>query len=131
MIKIKPYETMITQTIPKFKVHKFFGWIPIFDENLFEWRTFWSRNFCTKAYFSEKFLDTKKFKVQKIWSKSGLNAKFGQNWFSSSWDIADMDKCHQVKCCLNKCHYDSWHQLKTLKFGKKWVSNSWDKIKLL
>ena len=25
-------------------------------------------------------------------------------------DIADMDKCGQDICCLDKCHCDSWNQ---------------------
>ena len=31
-----------------------------------------------------------------------LDLEFGQNWASNSWDIADMDKCHQDKCCIDK-----------------------------
>ena len=32
-----------------------------------------------------------------------------KNRVSNSWDIPDMDKCRQDKCCLNKCHHDSWN----------------------
>ena len=32
--------------------------------------------------------------------------KFGQNWFSNSGDIVDMEKCRQVKCCMDKCHHE-------------------------
>ena len=37
---------------------------------------------------------------------------FGPNWFSNSWDIANMDKCCLVKCCLDKCHCIWWHPFK-------------------
>ena len=33
----------------------------------------------------------------------GIPLKFGQNRVSNSRDISDMDKC-----CLGKCHIDSW-----------------------
>ena len=33
-----------------------------------------------------------------------LPLKFGHNWVSDSWDIADMEKCRQDKCFVNKCH---------------------------
>ena len=57
-----------------------------------------------------------------------LPLKFGQNWFSKSWDIPNMDKC-----CLYI--YMSLGELKSvldvprslsLKFGQNWVSDSWD-----
>ena len=35
--------------------------------------------------------------------------KFGQNRVSNSWDIINMNKCRQDKCCLYKCYHDSWH----------------------
>jgi len=38
--------------------------------------------------------------------------RFGQNRVSNSWDIPDMDKSRQVKCCLNKCHRDSLNLFK-------------------
>ena len=37
-----------------------------------------------------------------------LTINSSQNWVSNSWDIADMDKYHQNKCCTDKCHPDSW-----------------------
>ena len=40
-----------------------------------------------------------------------LTLKFGQNRVSNSWDIADMDKSSQDKCCLYKWHSDSWNLL--------------------
>ena len=55
-----------------------------------------------------------------------LPLMFGHNTVSDSWDIADMDKCHQDICCLDKCHLESWHLLKIvpgtlpLKFVKIW-----------
>ena len=44
------------------------------------------------------------FDPQKLGSK-----KFGQN---ISY-IDDMEKCNQDKCCMNKCHPDEWHLVKT------------------
>ena len=38
--------------------------------------------------------------------------RFGQNRVSNSWDIPDMEKSRQVKCCLNKCHRDSLNLFK-------------------
>ena len=38
-----------------------------------------------------------------------LPLKFSPNRISNSWDIPDMYKCHQNKCCLDKCHRDSWN----------------------
>ena len=49
-----------------------------------------------------------------------LPLKFGQNWLSNSWNIADMDKCHQVKCYLGKSHRDSWHLLKMVLKSRLW-----------
>ena len=37
------------------------------------------------------------------------SSKFSPNHVSNSWDIPDMYKCHQNKCCLDKCHCDSWN----------------------
>ena len=41
-----------------------------------------------------------------------LLSKFGQNQVSNSWDITDMDKCRQSKCCLDKCRHDNWNKFK-------------------
>ena len=41
-----------------------------------------------------------------------LPLKFGQNWVNNSWDIPDMDKYRQDKCCMDKCHCDSWNLYK-------------------
>ena len=41
----------------------------------------------------------------------GSCLKFDQNRASNCWDIADMDKCPQDKCCLNKCRGDSFNLL--------------------
>ena len=35
--------------------------------------------------------------------------KFNQNQINNSGDILDIDKCHLFKCCLVKCHRDSWN----------------------
>ena len=54
-----------------------------------------------------------------------LTLKFGQDWVSNSWDIPNMDKCRQVKCCLDKCQLDTLRKL-PLKFHQNRVRNSWD-----
>ena len=41
-----------------------------------------------------------------------LHLKFGQNRISNSWDISEMNKCHQDKFCLGKCHCYSRNLLK-------------------
>ena len=38
-----------------------------------------------------------------------LPVKFHQNRVSNSWDIPDMDICREDKCCVDKCHPDSWN----------------------
>ena len=35
--------------------------------------------------------------------------KFHQNQVNKNWDIPDMDRCHLDKCCIYKCHHDSWN----------------------
>ena len=122
----------------------------MFKKQTFDEQKFWSKNilvqnfgmktmFCSKNIFVQTHIginDTKRFKVQTLWSILGLvlgqgqmssgqrflvqislcymtsvkegsrnlNLKFGQNWFSNSWDIADMDICRHDKYCLDKCH---------------------------
>ena len=44
--------------------------------------------------------------------KLPLPLMFGQNWFSNSCDIANMDTCFLGKCCLDKCHCIWWHLFK-------------------
>ena len=34
-----------------------------------------------------------------------LLLKFGQNQVNNSWDILDMYKCREDKCCLDKCYW--------------------------
>ena len=48
-----------------------------------------------------------KIRLPKIGSQ-----KFDQNLFINSGDIADMYKCRQDICCMDKCYRDSWHLLK-------------------
>ena len=38
-----------------------------------------------------------------------LPLKFHQNQVSNSWDIPDMYKCREEKCCVDKCHPYSWN----------------------
>ena len=40
--------------------------------------------------------------------QGNLPLKFHQNRVSNSWYILDVNKCLLEKCCLNKCHRDSW-----------------------
>ena len=40
------------------------------------------------------------------------SVKGGQNRVRNSWDIPDMDKHYVDKCCLEKCHFDSWNMFK-------------------
>ena len=95
-------------------------------------KTFVRRSKCQKKNFqciNKKILGLKiffgpnKFMPPKYWIQTSqwpmasdrqfprnLTLKVGQNWCSNSWrHIADMDKCCRVKCCLNKCHWDSQH----------------------
>ena len=44
---------------------------------------------------------------KKLWHK-----KVRPNWASNSWDIPDMNKCHQDIFFLDKCYCDSRHLLK-------------------
>ena len=41
-----------------------------------------------------------------------LALNFGPNRFSNNWDIPVMDKFRRDKCCLDKCHHDSWNLFK-------------------
>ena len=78
---------------------------------------FFGENSFLKIFFSWKFFyqDFFDFLWQLEYVQDGprnLSLKFGQNRVSDSWDIPDMDKCHKDKCCLNKCHCDSWNMFK-------------------
>ena len=42
-----------------------------------------------------------------------LPLSFHQNLVSNSWDILDMDKCHQDNCCLDKCQLANVVAMKT------------------
>ena len=70
-------------------------------------KIFSPKNICVK-----KSLDQNKRGLHKLSPPKIGSTKFGQNQGSNSWDIADMDKCHQDICCLEKCHLESWHLLK-------------------
>ena len=50
--------------------------------------------------------------LQKFWPRKIGLKKFGRNWVSYSWDIADLDKRLQDVRCLDKCRHISWHLLK-------------------
>ena len=84
------------------------------------WKKIWclrkvlvQNNFGLENFFvSNKIAGPKKIWSKEIWSKNILahkndepqkigSKKFGQNRSSNSWDIADMDKCHQGICYLN------------------------------
>ena len=77
-----------------------------------------SKNFGSKKFRSEKLFGPKKFGWNKIFVQYNLGPqkvkpkKFVEHFVSNSWDIPDMDKCRQEKCCLDKCQHDSWNQFK-------------------
>ena len=61
----------------------------------------------------------------------GRSVKFGWNLFSSSKDIAAMDRCYQDNFWPDKCHHDRYLLLKITqetyiqaKSGQNWFSNS-------
>ena len=55
---------------------------------------------------------------------------FGQIGSAHSWNIPDVDKCRQDKCCLDKCQHVKSVQYGPrnlpFKFGQNQASNSWD-----
>ena len=127
---------------------KKFGWKNFLVQKHFSPNFFWpikfkvQKSFCTKNVWFNKIgckkfwpkiiLDLKKFGsklilgLKKIGSKKIFGQeKFGQNWFSNIWDFADMDKCRQVKWCLNKFHHDTWHLLKMV--PESWL---WSLVKI-
>ena len=77
-----------------------------------------SKNFGVNKYFGPKRFGPKVFLTKMVWSKKIsvqnkiCSKKIGQNRVSYSWDIPDLDKFRQDKCCLDKCYHDSWHLLK-------------------
>ena len=86
----------------------------IFFYTFFLFRISLCCNFFLVEYFVSKI-----FVVEFVWQLEyvqdgprNLPLKFGQNWVNNSWDIPDMDKCRKDKCCLNKCHFESWNMLK-------------------
>ena len=60
-----------------------------------------------KMFRSKEICFQKKEGPQKNWSQ-----KFGQNWVSNTWDIADIDIFSNDICWVEKCHCDSWPLLK-------------------
>ena len=71
-----------------------------FKKNLFK-RIFrpktylFTKYMCQKMFGQKKMLTHKHKGLQKIGCK-----KFGQNRFSNSWDIPNMNKFRQDKCCI-------------------------------
>ena len=59
-----------------------------------------------KEFWSKNILVYKNYDPYKIGS-----IKLVQNQTTYSWDIADMDRCRQGICWLDKYHHDSWHPL--------------------
>ena len=53
-------------------------------------------NFGSQKFASNKMMVQKNFEPQKI----------GVSLVEIGSDIADMDKCHRNKCCMEKCHPD-------------------------
>ena len=94
------------------------------------------KNLGEKEFLVQKDIWVKRSLFQKIWStklsplKIG-SKKFDKNFVINSWDNADMDKCHQDICCLDKCNHKSWHlfalsQDPLFKVWSNQVSNTWD-----
>ena len=113
-------------------VQIFFGPSNLRFKNRFVLKMFGSIKLGAKKFWPKIILDLKKFGsklilgLKKIGSKKIFGQeKFGQNWFSNIWDFADMDKCRQVKWCLNKFHHDTWHLLKMV--PESWL---WSLVKI-
>ena len=75
------------------------------QKNLFQ-KTFGPKNFVQKICGSKKVLGSKNLGAKNFWVQNICRV---QN--SDSWDIP-IDLCRQDKCCLDKCHCDSWYLLK-------------------
>ena len=110
----------------------FFGPIKFKVKKSFSTKNFWFNKIGCKKFWPKIILDLKKFGsklilgLKKIGSKKIFGQeKFGQNWFSNIWDFAYMDKCRQVKWCLNKFHHDTWHLLKMV--PESWL---WSLVKI-
>ena len=90
-------------TSQKFQVPKIWGQNDLGPKNPtnFGGKKFWSY----KVFGQEKFCP-KNCCPKKIWPQKSGSKKFGKIAVKDSGDIADMDKCHQVKSCTNKCHPD-------------------------
>ena len=74
-------------------------------------------NFMTLAKIKAlvKWSSVKKKNPEKLSPPKNWLPKVYQNLAINSWDIADMDKCCQNICCLDKCYRYSWHLLKIVK----------------
>ena len=88
--------------------------LEFFWRNFFCWTLFFSGNVFLDEHFFSKICCCWIFVTVGICSRlfRNLPLKFGQNRVSDSWDIPDMDKSCKDKCCLNKCHFDSWNMFK-------------------
>ena len=108
---------------------KNFGPIKVLVHQNFGFEQFWVQQFFgSKEFGSKKILAQKKMLVQKVLvlKKFGCNKilfkklfppkmgskKFGKDWVSNSGYMAGMDKCHQDKFCLDRCHPDIWFLVK-------------------
>ena len=69
-------------------------------KKMFGPRSIWVK----KSLVQKEILAQINYGSQKIGSKT-----FGQNWVSNSWYIAELYRCLQDICGLDKCHHDSWH----------------------
>ena len=118
---------------PKFFLIQFFWcnifWTCHFLTNIFGPNIFLDHNFLPLIlvepnFFiqhispSSKKMLSQKNVVQKSFLKKNckknlvfVSKKCCQNWVSNCWDIPYMVKCHVDKCCLDKCHPDSWYLL--------------------
>ena len=80
---------------------------------------FESNKILGQTIFWSKKLGCPKIQIMSSWQLESvhkgprnLHLKFGQNRISNSWDISEMNKCHQDKFCLGKCHCYSRNLLK-------------------
>ena len=110
--------------LDKFWVQQIFGSKTFGSRKILAPKECWSKRFCFQQHLDfTKFWSKKILAPQKIGSK-----KFAKDWIRNRGYIPDMDKCHQDRCCLDKCHPDIWHLVRwpkrpSFKVGPNWFSN--------
>ena len=102
----------------------FFQWL-FFGQIFFSLNNFSSKNLSAKISFGNYFYILSFLAIfSSLWNSfigdgwnmlnrpRNLPLKFGQDRFSNSWDIQDMDIFRKNKYCLDKCHCYSWNIFK-------------------